>query len=296
MRYLADIRFHGAPRSVPGTSTLTSLLEANINQHFSPGRRPSPRFPRSEPDRIIGAESSEPVPVPCQRRSVLQERSWEGNDPPNVAKARWAFASIIYDRAPTRATRQSRSLDATALARIGDEDFSRHSSHHRQHDRRRGEHGPAHGAARSAGLDSVIMRQLSPEDATGFWAGDDQQVTRLSAYYEVRVIFLSLNEREGAPASSSISGLRRAVGCARSRHNGEHNPVHPAPELRAAAQTLVARPARAIIDDRAPGALPAEHRRFDLVGTNLSLGVARRIVWRHARLTHLYPRAPRDRS
>jgi hypothetical protein len=45
----------------------------------------------------------------------------------------------------------------------------------------------------------IIMRQISPEDAAGFWSIDPQAIPKLSAYYEVRVIFLEPEKPRSTP-------------------------------------------------------------------------------------------------
>ena len=45
----------------------------------------------------------------------------------------------------------------------------------------------------------VILRPVSPEDAFAFWNSQDTRTTRLSAYYEVRVVLLEPEKPQTMP-------------------------------------------------------------------------------------------------
>ena len=274
------------------TSTLTSLLEANINQHLQPGAPAVIALPTA-PNQI-GESAQNHLSLYLYHVSedpYYRNAPGEGNDPPNVAKA--PMGLCLYYILTAHHTSDATEVDPLTQQRLlGLAMKTFHDVPVITDNTTVDGVNPVLPTALRGRQNSIqiIMRQLSPEDATGFWAGDDQQVTRLSAYYEVRVIFLEPERVRRSPGIVLNLGAYVVQSGAPALATTESRIAFTLPpSYGAAAQTLVARPARAIIDDRPPGAPPAEHRRFDLVGTNLSLGVARRIVLRHARWTHVNP-------
>ena len=125
----------------------------------------------------------------------------------------------------------------------------------------------------------IIMRQISPEDAAGFWSIDPQAIPKLSAYYEVRVIFLEPEKPRSTPGIVlNLGAYLIQIGTPALGITEGRIPFTLPASYGGGAQTIVARPARAILDDRAPGIAPGEHRRVDVAGTNLAVGVSRSVV------------------
>jgi len=136
----------------------------------------------------------------------------------------------------------------------------------------------------------VNMRQITPEEALHFWSGEDQQMTRLSAYYEVRAVFLVPEEPASQPGIVLHLGAYLVQTGAPVLSGTESRvPFVLPPSYGGGRQVITSTPARGVIDDRAPGTVPEEHRRLDLVGTALAAGAGRVIVLRNARWTHAHP-------
>jgi len=124
----------------------------------------------------------------------------------------------------------------------------------------------------------IIMRPITPEDATAFWTTEDQRTARLSAYYEVRVVMLEPEKPRTMPGivyalgtflvnigSPSIGSSRSQVRFALPPSTGVSDP-----------QTVESTPARVSTDATLP------HNRLELLGTNLAIGRSRALVWRNA--------------
>lgn len=65
---------------------------------------------------------------------------------------------------------------------------------------------PDHFRGRNNRLD-IALRPLTPEESLSFWHADDSVTTRLSAYYEVRTIFLDAEPPTGADGITLDVGL-----------------------------------------------------------------------------------------
>jgi hypothetical protein len=270
------------------TSTLTSLLESNINLHLQPTGPPITAV-ATAPNNV-GESAQNHLSLYLYHVSedpYYRNAPGAGNDPPNVAKA--PMGLCLYYILTAHHTSDSVDLDplmqqkllGLALKTFHDVPVITDNT---------SVNGtvilPQVLRGRQNSI-QIIMRQLSPEDAVGFWGGENQQVTRLSAYYEVRVIFLEPEQPRVSPGIVLNLGSYVVQTNSPSLATTESRiPFTLPPSYGGTAQTIVARPARAILDDRAAALTPGEHRRFDLVGSNLSVGVARTIVLRHARWTH----------
>ena len=125
----------------------------------------------------------------------------------------------------------------------------------------------------------IIMRPVSPEDSVGFWSAEDQKTTRLSAYYEVRVILLEPDQPLSVPGPVlSLGTYLYQLGAPHlDSSSSELEFVLPA-AAGGETQTLPSSPARAC-----PSAAP--HNRLTLLGTNLTLGKSRQLWLRSARWT-----------
>jgi hypothetical protein len=273
------------------TSTLTGLLEANINLHLQPAGPPVTAVPTA-PTQLGDVQNHLSLYLyHLSEDSHYRNAAGPGHDPPDVAKAPMGLCLYyIMTAHHTSSVPEVDPLTQQRLLGLALKTF---------HDvpvitdnttvdgvnpvlpqALRGRHNSL----------QVIMRQLSPDEAGTFWAGDDQHIARLSAYYEVRVVFLEPERPRSLPGIVLNLGTyviqlgAPALGTSASRIPFTLPPSHGG-----LTQVIVARPARSILDDRPPGTPPPEHRRFDLVGTNLSVGVARTVILRHARWTHADP-------
>lgn len=109
----------------------------------------------------------------------------------------------------------------------------------------------------------VILRPVSPEDSASFWNGDDERVVRLSAFYEVRVVFLEPELPTQLPGYVLSLGnyVRPQSALYIDRTEGEVRFTVPG----SSEKILKASPARAAID------LPL-HNSLTLHGTGFSGG------------------------
>lgn len=125
----------------------------------------------------------------------------------------------------------------------------------------------------------IIMRPVSAEESVGFWSAEDQKTTRLSVYYEVRVVLLEPELPSSMPAPVLQLGtyLYQLGTPHLEASTSELEFVLPA-AAGGETQTLTVSPARAC-----PSGAP--HRRLTLRGTNLTLGKSRRLWLRSARWT-----------
>lgn len=132
----------------------------------------------------------------------------------------------------------------------------------------------------------IVLRSLSPEEATAFWSAEDRMATRLSAYYEVRYALLEPDPPQRLPgivlrignfivdiASPQLAATRSLVSFTLPAAAG------------GGTQTIEASPAR--VGPPIP-ALP-ESNRLTLLGTGLTIGRARRIYFASARWRQRLP-------
>lgn len=276
------------------TSTLTTLLRRNINEHLQPAG-PTVTVVPTVPNLVPpGAQNT----LSFHLYHVSEDPHYrnvagEGNDAPNVAKAPMGL-NLYYlltshhsgsDDANNDALTQQR-LMGLALKTFHDipvvTDHTAILGVPVLPDTLRG----------SENSIQVIMRQITPEEAVQFWSSEDQQMTRLSAYYEVRVVFLVPEEPASMPGIVlHLGAYLIQTGAPVLSATESQVPFTLPPSYGGGSQVITASPGRAILDDRpvAPGVPPPEHRRFDLLGTALSAGIGRTIVLRHARWTHADP-------
>ena len=265
------------------TSTLIILLEANINGHLQQALGPDVTRPpgAARPHRAGSAEPAEPAPLSRHRRPLLQERRRRRERCSKYREGADERVPLLHShRASQRRSDRRGRLAAAGNDGHGAENFARQPGHHgSHHDPQSNGPGiqilPANLRNRGNSI-QVILRPVSPEDAVGFWATEDQQLTTLSAYYEVRVIFLEPELPRTVPGIVlSLGAYLQQLG---------------SPDLRTSASTtrftlpaiagggqpppMETAPARAVLDDR-PNP-PAENRRFRLLGTNLAIGRSRK--------------------
>jgi hypothetical protein len=124
----------------------------------------------------------------------------------------------------------------------------------------------------------IIMRPISPEDATAFWSTEDQRTTRLSAYYEVRVVMLEPEKPKTMPGIVYALGTFLVNIGSPSIERSRSRVSFPLPPGTGVAdpQIIETAPARVSTDATSP------NNRLELLGTNLAIGQSRRLVWRNA--------------
>lgn len=276
------------------TSTLTTLLQRNINERLQPG------------GPAVSVVPTVPTLVPSGAQNTLsfhlhhineepyyRNAPGEGNDPPNVAKAPMGL-NLYYLLTPHHGGSDDPNNDALTQQRLMGLALKTFHDIPVVTDNTAilgvpVLPGPLRGSENSI---QVIMRQITPEDAAQFWSSEDQQLARLSAYYEVRVVFLIPEEPATMPGIVLHLGAYLVqTGAPVLSATESRVPFALPPSYGGGSQVITASPARAILDDRpvAPGIPPQEHRRFDLLGTALSAGIGRTLVLRHARWTHADP-------
>jgi len=108
----------------------------------------------------------------------------------------------------------------------------------------------------------IIPRNLEPEENLNFWAAEDQKTPRMSAYYEVRTVFLSPEEVTSSGGTVFDVGLYVASSAAAPASTG------------LGAQALDVTPARVTLQSSAV----ADKPRVRLTGTNLTSGDEQRIT------------------
>lgn len=126
----------------------------------------------------------------------------------------------------------------------------------------------------------VILRPLTPEDALAYWASEQQQPVRLSAYYEVRLVqlipeppqsftfpVLTVGEWVGPKADPLLSASRSAMRFER-----------PASMSATLPDAIELSPARAFLDLPPIDPTFPDTNRFWLLGTGLASGIRRRLV------------------
>ena len=271
------------------TSTLTSLLEANINLHLQSGGPPVTVVPTAPND--VGESAQNLLSLYLYHVSedpYYRNMPGQGNDPPNIAKAPMGLC-LYYILTAHHISSEVESDPLTQQRLMGLALKTFHDIPVVTDNTTVDGVNPVLPEVLRGRQNSIqtIMRQITPEDATAFWTREELQITRLSAYYEVKVIFLEPERPRSTPGIVlNLGAYVIQTGAPSIATTQSRVPFELPPSQGGGAQTIVARPARAILDDRVVGVAPNEHRRFDLVGTNLSIGTARTIVLRHARWTH----------
>jgi hypothetical protein len=271
------------------TSTLASLLESHINLHLQSGG-PAVSVVPTAPNNV-GESAQNHLSIYLYHVSeepYYRNMAGPGSDPPNVAKA--PMGLCLYYILTAHHTSNDVEADPLTQQRLmGLALKTFHDIPVITDNTTVDGVNPVLAEVLRGRQNSIqtIMRQVSPEDATAFWTRDDLQITRLSAYYEVRVIFLEPERPRSTPGIVlNLGAYLTQIGAPSLATTESRVPFTLPASQGGGAQTIVARPARAIFDDRAPGVAPNEHRHFDLVGTNLSLGISQTIVLRHPRWTH----------
>jgi hypothetical protein len=272
------------------TSALITLLEAYMNGHIQQALGPDVTVLPVRPDRIDpGVQNRMSFHLYHVTEDPFYKNAvGEGNDAPNVAKAPMSLCLFYILTAhhndgqnAADALRQQEMM-GMAMKTFHDNPVITDRTAILQPDSTSIQILPTNLRNRNNSI-QVILRPVSPEDAVGFWTTEDQQLTTLSAYYEVRVIFLEPELPRSMPGVVlNLGAYLQQLG---------------SPDLRTSASTMrftlpaVAgggqpppvelSPARAVLDDRVNP--PSENRRFRLLGTNLAIGRSQVLILRNSR-------------
>jgi Pvc16 N-terminal domain len=272
------------------TSSLIVLLEAYVNGHLQQALGPDVLVLPVRPDRIDpGLQNRLSLHLyHITEDPYYKNATGQGNDPPNVAKAPMSVCLFYIltahhndGQAAADALRQQEMM-GMALKTFHDNPVITDNTAILQPDGTSIQILPPNLRNRNNFI-QVILRPVTPEDAVGFWATEDQQLTTLSAYYEVRVIFLE------PELPRSVPGIVLSLGAYLQQLGS--------PDLRTSASTtrftlpaiagggqpppIETSPARAVLDDRVNP--PPENRRFRLLGTNLAIGFSQMLILRNSR-------------
>jgi hypothetical protein len=272
------------------TSALITLLEANINGHLQQMLGPDVSVLPVRPDRIdSGLQNHLSLHLyHVNEDSYYKNFAGEGNDPPNVAKAPMSLC-LYYILTPHHNDGQTgpdalreQDMMGMALKTFHDNPVITDNTAILQANNTTVRILPVNLRNRDNSI-QVILRPITPEDAIGFWASEDQQITMLSAYYEVRVIFLEPEAPRTVPGIVlSLGAYLQQLGAPDLRTSA--SAVHfTLPAIAGGGQPspIESSPARPVLDDRANP--PPEHRRFRLLGSNLAIGRSQTLVLRNAR-------------
>ncbi len=121
----------------------------------------------------------------------------------------------------------------------------------------------------------LSLRPIEPEEALSFWANEERQITRLSAYYEVSAVLLEPEPLDRVPGIVSTVGLWSAPRSTPVLHRSRSAVSFVGPDGRD--QTLTVTPARIALSAGGPTDWP--HRRLVLEGEALGPASAGSDVW-----------------
>lgn len=134
----------------------------------------------------------------------------------------------------------------------------------------------------------IILRPVTPEDALSFWNSEQQVTTRLSAYYEVRVVMLEPEPPKTMPGivlnvGTFVFQLGSPV-----LERSQSQVRFKIPERNGGnIQEIEATPASVTLDTSATP--PAAHNRLLLLGSNLTKGRSRSLFLKNSIWAQLPP-------
>ena len=259
------------------TKTLMNLLTQNIRENIDPSLKPPP------PELTVTAIPPEKVENPQNTLSLYLYHVAEdpyyknalgpGNDVPNVAKAPMAL-SLFYIL--TAHHEMDSTFDAETQQKLMGYALKTFHDFPVITDRTQ-IGGTCILDPDLRGNDNtlqVILRPVSPEDAIAFWNSQETRTTRLSAYYEVRVVMLEPEKPQIMPGIVLNLGtflvqmgaphLDRSQSLVRFKIPAKNGGM---------VQQVEATPARVTLDSAASP--PEAHNRLLLLGTNLTAGKSR---------------------
>jgi hypothetical protein len=127
----------------------------------------------------------------------------------------------------------------------------------------------------------IVLRPVTPEDALSFWNSEQTVTTRLSAYYEVRVVMLEPEPPRTMPGIVLNVGTFILQLGSPHLDRSQSQISFKIPDLNGGAiQELEATPARVTLNTSATP--PAAHNRLQLLGTNLTKGRSRSLFLKNS--------------
>jgi hypothetical protein len=133
------------------------------------------------------------------------------------------------------------------------------------------------------GSDSIqiLLRPVTPENALSFWNSETSRTTRLSAYYEVRVVMLKPEPPKTMPGIVlSLGAFVQQLGSPHLERSQGLVRFQVPQKNGGSLQEITAVPARVTLDSSLSPL--AAHNRMLLFGTHLTLGKSRCLVIRNA--------------
>lgn len=271
------------------TNTLMNLLTQNITKNIDPSLDGQLTVTAIPPDKVENPSNT----LSFHLYHVAEDPYYKnapgpGSDVPNVAKAPMAL-SLFYiltahhDLDPTFDAEAQQKLMGYALKTFHDfpviTDRTRINGTDILDPDLRGKDNSL----------QVILRPVSAEDALAFWNSEQTKTTRLSAYYEVRVVMLEPEEPKTMPGIVLNLGtflvqigtphLDRSQSLVRFKIPEKNGGTEPPP--------VEASPARVTLNN--PLDPPETRNRFQLLGTNLTIGKSRSLFLKNGLWAKLPP-------
>jgi hypothetical protein len=271
------------------TRTLTELLTQNITQNIDDSLTGLLDVTAIPPDKVENASNTLSLHLyHVAEDSYYKNALGPGNDVPNVAKTPMAL-SLFYILTAHHETEST--FDAEAQQKLMGYALKTFHDFPVISDRTRID-GTLILDTDLRGKDNtlqVILRPVSPEDAIAFWNSEETRTTRLSAYYEVRVVMLEPEKPKTMPGIVLNLGtflvqmgaphLDRSRSLVRFKIPEKNGGVVPPP--------VEASPARVTLDNSPTP--PEAHNRFLLLGTNLTIGKSRSLFLKNGIWAKLPP-------
>jgi hypothetical protein len=267
------------------TKTLMNLLTQNITENIDTSLRPPP------PELTVTAIPPEKVENPQNTLSLYLYHVAEdpyyknmlgpGSDVPNVAKAPMAL-SLFYILTAHHET--DSAFDAETQQKLMGYALKTFHDFPVITDRTRID-GTFILDPDLRGNDNtlqVILRPVPPEDAIAFWSSQETRTTRLSAYYEVRVVLLEPEKPQTMPGIVLNLGTFLVQMGAPHLDRSQSLVRFKIPEKNGGTiQQVEATPARVTLDSTASPLL--------LLGTNLAAGISRLLLLKNSIWAKLPP-------
>lgn len=134
----------------------------------------------------------------------------------------------------------------------------------------------------------IVLRPVPPEDAIAFWSSENTRTTRLSAYYEVRVVMLEPEKPKTMPGIVlSLGTFVLQVGAPHLDHSQSRMHFRIPEKNGGTVHQVNASPARVTLDGSASP--PEAHNRLLLQGTNLAIGKSRSLFFKNGIWAQLPP-------
>jgi uncharacterized protein DUF4255 len=267
------------------TRVLTDLLAQNITTNIDPGVPLT--VTAIPPDRVDQKENTLSIHLyHIAENAFYKNALGPGNDVPNVAKAPMAL-SLFYiltahHETPTREFEAETQQKLMGYALKTFHDFPVITSRTRING--------------TAILDQdfdgdpiqIILRPVTPEDALSFWNSENSVTTRLSAYYEVRVVMLEPDPPRTMPGIVLSVGTFVLQLGSPVLERSQNQVRFKIPEINGGnIQVIEATPASVTLNTSATP--PAEHNRLLLLGSNLTKGRSRSLFLKNSIWASLSP-------